>query len=35
VVFDELGVFEYDNEMGGGVIIVDLGGTAFLPMVRR
>ncbi|MBP7601728.1 MAG: hypothetical protein KA750_10290, partial [Thermoflexales bacterium] len=35
VVFDELGVFEYDSELGGGVIIVDLGGMAFLPMVRR
>jgi plastocyanin len=35
VVFDELGAFEYDSELGGGVIVVDLGGTAFLPTARR
>ena len=35
VVFDDVGVFEYDDGLGGGVIVVDHGGTAFLPMVRR
>ena len=35
VAFDELGEFAYENGLGGGVIIVDLGGTAFLPMARR